>query len=138
MTRPPTPYGITGHGGYVPRLRMQRAAISAAHRWMSGSSGATHKGERAFCSWDEDSVTMAVEAARDALDDRPRTAIQAVTLATTRPAFADLQSASIVASALDLPSSVRTLELGQSQRAGVGGLLHHLRAAHDNVLFIAS
>lgn len=138
MTRTPIPYGITGYGGYVPRLRMQRAAIADAHRWMSGAAGASPKGERAFCNWDEDSVTMAVEAARDALDQRPRTGIDALTLATTRPAFADLQSASIVAGALELPASVRTLEIGQSQRAGVSGLLNHLLAARENVLFAAS
>ncbi|WP_321912187.1 3-oxoacyl-[acyl-carrier-protein] synthase III C-terminal domain-containing protein [Paraburkholderia sp. J11-2] len=138
MTRTPIPYGITGYGGYVPRLRMQRAAIAAAHRWMSGAAGSAPKGERAFCSWDEDSITMAVEAARDALGQRTRTNIEALTLATTRPAFADLQGASIVAGALELPASVRTLEVGQSQRAGVSGLLNHLRAARENVLFVAS
>ena len=63
MTSNATSYGITGYGGYVPRLRMQRSAISAAHRWMA--PGLRGKGHRAFCSWDEDSITMAVEAARD-------------------------------------------------------------------------
>ncbi len=57
--------GITGFGGYVPRLRMERSAIAAAHKWMAPSLRSLGKGRRAFCSWDEDSVTMAVEAARD-------------------------------------------------------------------------
>ncbi|WP_454739523.1 3-oxoacyl-[acyl-carrier-protein] synthase III C-terminal domain-containing protein [Cupriavidus necator] len=138
MTKTMTPYGITGYGGYVPRLRMQRAAIAAAHRWMAPANMAMAKGHRAFCSWDEDSVTMAVEAARDALDSRPRQDITALAMATTRPAFGDLQSASIVAGALDLPANVRTLDVGQSQRAGVAGLLAQLRAADGEALFIAS
>lgn len=133
-----TSYGITGYGGYVPRLRMQRAAIAAAHRWMAPASAAMARGHRAFCSWDEDSVTMAVEAARDALDNRPRHGIAAVALATTRPAFGDLQSASLVAGALALPATVRTQDIGQSQRAGVAGLLAQIRAADGNSLFIAS
>ena len=61
--------GIVAYGAYVPRLRLQRSAIAAAHRWMSPSS-AVPKGERAYAAWDEDSVTMAVEAARDCLAQR--------------------------------------------------------------------
>lgn len=138
MTKTTTPYGITGYGGYVPRLRMQRAAIAAAHRWMAPGNAALAKGHRAFCNWDEDSVTMAVEAARDALDHRPRHDFSALALATTRPAFGDLQSASIVAGALDLPANVRTQDVGLSQRAGVSGLLAQLRAADGKALFVAS
>ncbi|MFT3666941.1 3-oxoacyl-[acyl-carrier-protein] synthase III C-terminal domain-containing protein [Piscinibacter sp.] len=133
------PCGITGYGGYVPRLRMQRAAIAAAHAWMAPGLRGLGKGQRAFCSWDEDSLTMAVEAARDAFDARPRERIATLVLASTRAAFADLQGASIVAAALDLPAQVQTLELGQSQRAGVGGLLAQLRSAGGgDTLFIAS
>ncbi len=129
-------YGITGYGAHVPRLRMQRSAIVDAHRWMAPAGAA--KGHRAFCSWDEDSITMAVEAARDALDDRPRAGLAALTLATTRPPFGDLQCASIVAGALDLAATTRTLDAGLSARAGVGGLLAQLRAADGQALFIAS
>jgi 3-hydroxy-3-methylglutaryl CoA synthase len=131
-------YGITGYGGYVPRLRMQRAAIAAAHRWMAPGNAAAAKGARAFCSWDEDSVTMAVEAARDALGERSRADISALTLATTRAPFGDLQTASLVAGALDLPRDARTTDAGQSQRAGVSGLLQALRAADGPQLFIVS
>ena len=131
------PYGITGYGAYVPRLRMQRAAIAAAHRWMSPGTTAA-EGHRAFCSWDEDSLTMAVEAARDALGEHDRAQLQSLTLATTRPPFADLQGASIVAGALRLAPDVRTLEAGQSQRAGVAGLLALLRAVDGPALFVAS
>ena len=131
-------YGITGYGAYVPRLRMQRTAIASAHRWMAPGHMAGAKGHRAFCGWDEDSITMAVEAARDALGEQPRGGIESLTLATTRPAFADLQGASIVAGALELPTSARTVEIGQSPRAGVSGLLAQLRAADGQALFIAS
>ncbi|MDM0015331.1 hypothetical protein QTH87_23010 [Variovorax sp. J22P168] len=133
----PMTYGITGYGTYVPRLRMQREAIAAAHRWMAPQA-APAKGHRAFCSWDEDSITMAVEAARSALPAVARAAIQSLAMATTRPAFADLQGTSIVAAALDLPADIRTIDLGQSQRAGVSGLLAQLRAADGQAVFIAS
>ncbi|QIL74384.1 hypothetical protein G7048_26160 (plasmid) [Diaphorobacter sp. HDW4B] len=117
---------------------MQRAAIAAAHSWMAPGLRGLAKGQRAFCSWDEDSVTMAVEAARDALDSRARDGIGSLVLASTRPPFSDLQGASIVAGALDLRSDIATLEVGQSQRAGVSALLAQLRASQGNTLLIAS
>lgn len=131
-------YGITSYGGYVPRLRMQRAAIAAAHQWMAPSLRGLGKGQRAFCSWDEDSVTMAVEAARDAFAERSRTDVDLLAFSTTRAPFLDLQCASIVAGALGLAPGVQTLDIGNSQRAGVGGLLAQMRAGKEKTLFIAS
>jgi 3-hydroxy-3-methylglutaryl CoA synthase len=131
-------FGLTGFGGHVPRLRMQRSAIAAAHQWMAPALRSLGKGRRAFCSWDEDSVTMAVEAARDALDGRERGGLRALTLASTTMPFADLQNSSIVAAALDLPSELQTLDIGHAQRAGVAGLLAALRSAGEPTLFIAS
>jgi 3-hydroxy-3-methylglutaryl CoA synthase len=81
---------------------------------------------------------MAVEAARDALVERPRTAIESLVLVTARPPFADLPGASIVAGALHLPTDIRTLDVGRSQRAGVGGLIALLAAGSGEGLFIAS
>lgn len=131
-------YGITGFGGYIPRLRMQRAAIAAAHKWMAPGLRSLGKGQRAFCSWDEDSNTMAVEAARDALGARSRADLASVFLASTTLPFADLQNASIVAGALDIPNTTRTLDLGHSQRAGTSGLVTALRDTSAPALFIAT
>ncbi|RQR22059.1 hypothetical protein DIE23_37350 [Burkholderia sp. Bp9143] len=117
---------------------MQRAAIAAAHRWMAPGLTAIAKGNRAFCSWDEDSVTMAVEAARGALGELDRKDIESVTFSSTRVPFNDLQCASIIANALALEPFVQTLDIGRSQRAGVGGLLTQLRAAAGTALFVAS
>lgn len=131
-------YGITGFGGYVPRLRMPRAAIAAAHQWMAPALRAQAKGRRAFCSWDEDSVTLAVEAARDALGERPRQDIAALWLASTTMPFADMQNSAIVAGALGLADEARTLDLAHSQRAPTSGLIAALRQADASALFIAT
>ena len=72
---------------------------------------------------------MAVEAARDALGDSPRSGFRSLVLATTRAPFADLQCASIVAGALALPDDAQTRDVGRSQRAGVSGLLSELQGA---------
>ena len=59
--------GITAFGGYVPRLRLQRQAIVDAHRWADPGLAGRAKGERSMCNWDEDAVTMSVEAGRACL-----------------------------------------------------------------------
>lgn len=131
-------YGITGFGGYIPRLRLQRASIAAAHKWMAPGLRSQAKGNRAFCSWDEDSITMGVEAARDAIGSGVRDKITALTLASTTLPFADFQSTAVIAGALGLSSKVRTLDIGYSQRASTSGLIAALEAAEGPSLFIAS
>jgi 3-hydroxy-3-methylglutaryl CoA synthase len=83
------------------------------------------KGAKAFCSWDEDAVTMSVEAARSALKGCPH-AIEALSLASTTMPNADLQHSALVATVLDLPTGIRTSDLGFSQRAGTSALLEAL------------
>ncbi len=53
--------GIVSYGSYVPYRRLKRAAIGQVLGVAAG------KGERSVASFDEDSVSMAVEATRDAL-----------------------------------------------------------------------
>jgi 3-hydroxy-3-methylglutaryl CoA synthase len=92
--------GIVAYGAYVPQLRLRRSAIVAANSWVNPGLKAQGKGERAFASWDEDAVTMAVEAARDALGEFPRGGISGVVFASTTAPFADRLNAGIVAGAL--------------------------------------
>lgn len=134
-------FGITGFGAYVPRLRLERSAIAAAHRWMAPSLAGQAKGRRAFCSWDEDPITMAVEAARNATAQRGAAAVQALYLASTTLPYADLQNASIAGAAIGVPPQARTLDLGHSQRAATSGLIDALAAGasqRGDTLFIAS
>ena len=56
--------GLTSLGGYIPRLRLQRKSIAAAHQWLAPNLIGKAKGERSMANWDEDAITMAVEAAR--------------------------------------------------------------------------
>ncbi|HJP68701.1 MAG TPA: 3-hydroxy-3-methylglutaryl CoA synthase [Sphingomicrobium sp.] len=132
-----TDFGITAYGAYVPRLRLQRASIGAAHKWMAPSLLGLGKGERAFCSWDEDSITMAVEAARDALGSEPRDNIATLTLASTTLPYADLQNSVIAIGALALGDDVSGMDVGGSQRAGLSGLSRALDGKSEE-LFIAS
>jgi hypothetical protein len=65
--------GIIGYGGYVPRLRLSRRVVVDANAWYAPHLAGKAKGTRSMCNFDEDSLTLAVAAARDCLgaaDDR--------------------------------------------------------------------
>ena len=134
--------GIAAFGAYIPRLRLQRSAIVEANAWANGALAAHGRGERSMCNWDEDSVTMAVEAARDALTGADRSRVSAVHLASTTLPFTDRQNSGICAEALNLGSDVATLDITSSLRAGTTGLVNALATvragAPGRVLFVAS
>lgn len=121
--------GILGFGAYIPTTRLQRSAIHAVNRWYANSLGGLAKGEKAISGWDEDAVTMAVEASRDCLEGRDRAAIGDVYFASTTAPFADRQNAGIVKEALNLADMVGSLDAGGSQRAGTSALITALRAS---------
>ncbi len=111
--------GITGYSAYIPRLRLQRSAIAAAHLWSDPSYAAKGRGERAICAWDEDAITMGVEATRGLVtEERPA----ALVFASTSGPFLDRQQAGVIATALSLEGDLRTLDVTSSQRAALGAL----------------
>jgi 3-hydroxy-3-methylglutaryl CoA synthase len=112
--------GIISAGGYVPYRRLQRAEIAKTF----GSGGG--RGTRSVASYDEDTTTMGVEAARFALkgtSDRP----DSLWFSTASPAYLDKNNASTVHAALRLDSDVAGFDFGGALRSGVGAL----RAALD-------
>jgi len=127
--------GITGFGAYIPRLRIPRSEIVEAHRWMLPKARAD--GEKAFCSWDEDAVTMAVEAARAALSGCTHS-IDSIALASTTMPNADMQHSAVIASVAGLNSDIRSRDLGFSQRAGTSAFISEIDRMDAGVLLIAS
>ncbi len=121
--------GILSWGAYIPRRRLQRAAIYAANAWFAPDLRGAAKGERAIANWDEDSITMAVEAARDALTGMDRGAIGGVSLASTTLPFADRLNSGIVKEALTLSDAVAALDVTGSLRAGASALIQALQSA---------
>ncbi len=118
--------GIVRYGSYVPYFRLTRAAIGAG------------KGERAVASFDEDAVSMAVEAARDAV--RGGVVVDALLFATLSPAYAEKLDAATIQAALDLPEAVSSVALSGSSRMGLAALLLglDLAAAGKRALVCAS
>jgi 3-hydroxy-3-methylglutaryl CoA synthase len=121
--------GILSFGAYIPRLRLQRKAIAAANAWFNPALRGMAKGERAMANWDEDAVTMAVEAARDCLGGFDRGSVASLYLASTTHPFDDRQAASIAAGALNLRQGLRSLDAAGSLRAGTSALATALAAS---------
>lgn len=120
--------GILAYGAYIPRRRLQRAAIHAANTWFAPGLAALARGERAVANWDEDAITMAVEAARDCLSGIDRGRVQGLTLASTTLPFADRLNAGVVKEALNLPDDIAASDAAGSLRAGTSALIQGLES----------
>lgn len=122
--------GITSYGAYVPRLRIDRTAIAAAHSWAFPNKRG--KGARALANWDEDTITMAVEAARGTrLDD-----VNSIAFASTTPPYADLQNATLVAAAIGLDEDTGSRDYAGSLRAGTSALLDALLSNREGASLV--
>ena len=129
--------GILAFGAYIPWRRLPRKAIADTHGWFNPALKGQAKGERAFCNWDEDPVTMGVEAARDALVGRDRSAISALRFASTTFPFLDRLHSGIVAAALSLPEDMSAIDVTATQRAGTSALIEAF-AGGGETLVVAS
>ena len=89
--------GIKSFGAYIPVYRLSEAELARA--W----GGRAGKGERSVANYDEDSITMAVEAAVDSLTGYDRKITDSLIFASTTPPYVEKMSASIVAGAADAP-----------------------------------
>src|SRR5262245_14276887 len=108
--------GIIAAAGYVPYRRLQRREIGA----FFGAGGG--RGTRSVASYDEDTTTMGVEAARAALRAtaaRPA----ALWFATADPAYLEKTNATAIHAALRLEPDVVAIDSGGAVRSGVGSLL---------------
>ena len=114
--------GILSYGLYLPRRRLQRNVVFAANRWFAPGLGQLAKGERAIANWDEDAITMGLEAARACLGDLNRGDVEGVTLASVTLPFADRLNAGVVKEALNLRNEVAASDVGGSMRAATTAL----------------
>jgi len=118
--------GIVGAAAYLPHRRLDRSTIAA----VAGGGGG--KGTRSVASYDEDTTTMGVEAARRALrpleDLRPHT----LWFSTVAPAYVDKTNATAIHAALRLGADVGAFDANGSVRSAMGVLHAALagRGAH--------
>jgi hydroxymethylglutaryl-CoA synthase len=107
--------GICSYGAYVPLLRLRRESMAQ----LGGFAG---PGEKAVANFDEDSLTMAVEAAIDCLGGVDRQTIDGLFFASTTPPLLEKQIASIAATVADLREEIFTVDCTDSLRAGTSSL----------------
>lgn len=115
--------GIVSYGAYIPVYRLSLATL--VQMW----GGAPRRGEKAIANWDEDSLTMATEAAFDCLNGMDRELVDVLYFATTTPPYREKQSGSIIAKVLDLRRDIATADFADSLRGGTMAL----RAALDAI-----
>ncbi|MER7619807.1 hydroxymethylglutaryl-CoA synthase, partial [Nonomuraea wenchangensis] len=108
-----TGHGIVAYASYLPRHRLRHADLGAALGIRAGS------GSRVAASFDEDSTTLGVEAARRVLTGPPG----AIFFATTSPAYLDKTNAAALHAALGLGRDGLAVDLAGSARSGTGALL---------------
>jgi hydroxymethylglutaryl-CoA synthase len=114
--------GIISYAPYLPLYRLARAEIGRA--WGSGG-----KGEKAVASHDEDSLTMAVAAARECLKKADAGKVDAIYFASTTAPYLEKQCATTIAGVLAMSADTYTCDFGGSLRCGTNAL----RAAVDAV-----
>ena len=115
--------GIVSYGAYIPIYRLSRDLP-----WLTWG-GLPVGGERSVANFDEDSITMAVEAGNNCLQGFNREEIDGLFLASTTTPYKEKQCAGLVAEALDLKRNIRTADFTNSIRSATIAL----RAAMDAI-----
>ena len=123
--------GIVSYGGYIPRLRLNRMSIFQEMGWFAPAIVMVAQGERSFCNWDEDSVTMAVAASQDCLKGMDQSALEALYLCSTTLPFADRLNAGIVKTALNLRDDLQAQDMTASLRSGTSALITALNSLRE-------
>ena len=121
--------GIESYGVALPALRLPAAAYVEA--W--GSCGARGMRRKTVCAYDEDAVTLAIEASRRALRRLPgEMRIDALFFGVTTPPYDEKPSAATLATALFTASDLRVTEISGSPQAGMQALLSALEYCAAN------
>ncbi len=110
---------IASVGAYAPLLRLDRDSAAKALKFsgLGGRGG----GRRAVAGWDEDPLTLAVEAAR-IIHRAPNT----VVFASTSAPFYERLHAALIVDALALQAETRARDVSGSRRCAVSALLDAL------------
>lgn len=119
--------GITAYSLYVPRYRLARERIADA--WGGSQPG----GEISVANYDEDSLTMATEAALACIESSGA-AVDGLYFASTSAPYGEKQVASLIATACDLPRRSQTADFAGSARAGASGILAAANAVRAQTL----
>ena len=128
--------GIKNYGIYIPTYLLERKAISKAWDFPKVP------GTKSVANYDEDSISMAVEAAFNCIDDFDPKQIDGLYFASTTPPFVEKQNASFIATVLDMREDIQTADYTNSTGAGTRALrdaYNTIKAGNaKNILIVVS
>ena len=109
--------GIKNIAVHLPYYRLSRGEIGKA--WGTGGGA----GERRVANFDEDSITMAIEAGFRCLKQSERDHVRGLYFASTTAPYWEKQCAGLCAGVLDLSPDIRTGDFGGSTRSSTNAFL---------------
>lgn len=121
LLKPIRAVGITGYGAYVPRFRLPGSEVDRI--WTEGQGGSPIK-EKAVPGLDEDTATMSIEAARNALARAgidPQV-LRAVWVGSESPPYTVKPTSTIVAQAIGAVPAVQAADWEFACKAGTEAL----------------
>jgi 3-hydroxy-3-methylglutaryl CoA synthase/uncharacterized OB-fold protein len=126
--------GIVAIGVHIPVFRLSREEITRAWGGRGGS------GEKAVAGYDEDAVTMAVDASIECIKQTACT-VDGLFFATTSAPYREKLAATVMATALDLPRECRTADYTDSLRApaiAMGAAVDAVKSGSTRNIIIAA
>jgi hydroxymethylglutaryl-CoA synthase len=116
------PVGIIGYGVYIPRYRLP--AVEIARIWKGGKGGGLPIKEKAVAGLDEDVITMAIEASRNALARAGISAelLRAVWAGSESHPYAVKPTGTLVAEAIGTTPSISAADWEFACKAGTEAL----------------
>lgn len=119
---PEKPVGIIGYGAYIPRYRIPASEISRI--WHGESEGTPIK-EKSVPGLDEDTITMSIEAARNAINRAqidPKE-LRAVWIGSESHPYAVKPSGTVVAEAIGASESISAADFEFACKAGTEAVI---------------
>ena len=110
------PIGIKSYGAYLPKYMLPRESIGKAWDFP------VVPGTKAVAMEDEDSLTMSVEAGLDCIAGLDPKTIDGIFFASTTQVYTEKDSASLIATVLDMREDIITADFTDSTKAGTTAL----------------
>lgn len=117
--------GIVSYGVYIPKYRIKPSQIAEAWgKEVKGVEKSLGVFEKAVSLYDEDAVTLAVEASFQALSNSQLTPadIRAITIGSESHPYAVKPSSTVVAGILGMPENYLAVDLEFACKAGTAGI----------------
>ena len=123
LLRPSRPVGFIGYGAYVPRYRLP--AKEVARVWTGGKGAGLPIKEKAVPGFDEDVITMSIEAAKNALARAgiAPTELRAIWVGSESHPYAVKPTSTVVAEAIGASASIQAGDWEFACKAGTEAIV---------------